>query len=400
MNHYASFLAVLSVLLLLIAAGSPLEYTFGFLPYLKFLVAFVFLFFLTIFFSLHGRISGDSLGLFAFILILIVYISVPFRPYDDSVPLGFLTLGLAAASYALLPREVKILSVKLFVNSVCLISIVSVLSSFFLFVGMDLPSWRLYRPTSGSDYNLYVTGVYSLTTNITHMPWGGELIRSLGIFKEPGHFSAILSAAFILNGMKVFDFKSMIIVIAGFLTFSPVFYFVFLFFIMISFFSLKVDYYKLIGPIFVLSLFFVIMFDPGYLQRLTRHFFALFDGSIFYGRLGPGESLTYYVDELFSKFNLFFGLGMNIEHPSNIWSWVFRFGLLSIALIASTMLPLLMKINRFVVLGLFFFVMLVAHRAWMLSDFWVWFYLINLHSISFCSKLSADYKSNAFVVYR
>lgn len=270
---------------------------------------------------------------------------------------------------------------------------------FFVLLFIELPFVHLNSNSfvmEGTNYYYKLYGFILSSTNVTYNVGGLMITRVMGIFLEPGHFATFLGA--IALGQKlIYNKTSKVIIIAGVLTFSPVFYVCLL--ILIAF-SFIVDRSKKIikRSIFVIC---IVLFGVSFLSQkyldiiwelaIERNFS---DISSVEERLN--ERADYFAMAHYRNFvksnEVWVGKGseftQNLGMISDYRGLIFRFGI--VGFILTLMICLLMFKNsqslKFSFLFIPFVLLVGIQRSWMFQSTYI-FMLLFIFEITYLKTL-------------
>lgn len=308
--------------------------------YNAFKVTFVWLVVLTVTFSLCS-VSKKSLAIFIVWAVVGAVLYHPFRVAYDATALSLFIVFLSAGAVFLLPPQIKTRIFGYIVAFFSIVSILSIVNFFLLLIGVDVPSIRIDQNfrSSESTYFLLYPGTIALSFVHTEMPWGGTLIRSSGIFPEPGNFGIVLGL--ILAALR-FDFTNKytrIITLGGFTTISGGFFAIFFSCLIIKFMHITFSHgaakFKAIIKIWALLGVLLIIFlslpqDFVYSFFLSKFFVT--DGII--QNRTPHLVTNFYYNNI-GSINMLIGYGTGYEQlvgnrSVGIYSFLIKFGYLGL----------------------------------------------------------------------
>lgn len=251
----------------------------------------------------------------------------------------------------------------------------SIVVFFLLFIGLDLPYYRVDGFTMVTQYNNDFYRVYGLavsSTNTVYNVYGFTIARLMGPFQEAGHFAIYLGI--ILSIEKIlYDKISKVLVIAGFLTFSPAFLVIFAL-IMSYDLIIRKRIKLLIGSaVFISIIFLVVLTDPAaqetlYYLTIGRNFEGIELSNVLDDRTG-GYALMAYT-QLAQTSQVFMGKGLgsteSIGMLADYRGLIFKIGLFGTILSIILFFILFVNENKKILFLLVPIILLVlAHRSWM-----------------------------------
>lgn len=162
-----------------------------------------------------------------FYLILVVWQLLPFRS-NVNIGYGGKVIGLFLVIFFIyLSDDAKR---KIFSQIQIIFGILGLASFFvvlFLALGTELPYhiMNYNRGNPGEFFFLYPGAVIAMgKMTAFDLPTGGVLVRSSGIFAEPGHFGVICGILLAANGFSIGSIRNKMILLGGISTFSGSFY--------------------------------------------------------------------------------------------------------------------------------------------------------------------------------
>lgn len=357
-----------------------------------------------------GKKLNSRTEVIASLLIFISYLVCffPMRPLDS------------LDAYVILPLVMLVL---LNIKEIHLIKSIDMLmlilafvsfSAFFVFIfniiGFDPPWTRIEQNFRSFQSNYYKLYFGSIVLN-TQVFGGGAItfIRTSGILPEPGHYAVICSALLLAQGMSFEKRRQKLVLLGGFLTFSPFFYIFISIFAFLKIFILVNE--KKIRPSLMIAFIFILMMIPSLFsvapQNLKDRF--LYDNLIAMKSSGGilevlnkrSKNFEYFYDNLSIKQKVV-GMGKNLSDSSAIEEgtsysdyrgFIAKHGIIGLALIVFSICYLLVfKTKRFdqKILIIIFFLLVLTHRSWMVTQIWFPVFIFAAASFNNTKNRSSD----------
>ncbi len=262
------------------------------------------------------------------------------------------------------------------------LTLVGVKLPYIYVTGFTLPMlptkafYMIYGPVVSSSNSIFYTG-------------GLVIARSCGPFLEPGHFGIYLGI--VLSIEKVLYKKlTKLLILAGFLTLSPAFYFIILIIILYDLFIKKKT-----GLAISISVILLFVFTMVVSASIRNDIYDITVGKVL------GDEVGYIIDsrtgqyslaayEKFTNSNhLFLGRGGEFVKKYGILSDIrglfFKFGILGLTLVILMLLLILSKLKRFEFLMFFLIAgLILLHRSWMYTN--VYLYLLFVIAVGVSSE--------------
>lgn len=205
-----------------------------------------------------------------------------------------------------------------------------------LAIGVELP-YRIFEGTvradTGQFFYIY-PGAIVLSSQVFATAWGGSLVRSSGIFIEPGHFGVICGLLSASSGFRFNTWKRRLILLGGLSTFSGAYLAILIVGLAVlmlvrarSFSRRTFKLYALIG---VSALFVILCFmlapaefqDRVLWNRLEKYYS---EEGLIEGR--ASDNFNDYYNQYISGMQSLIGIGERIEYQASDWrSEVLRYG--------------------------------------------------------------------------
>ncbi len=210
------------------------------------------------------QLWSKSKLLFAIIIsIYIFYLGIAYRPLFISML--FRVMQYFPLLFLLFWKEKNLISVyEWFRKLILFFAFGSLLLAFLGLIGVhnSIPHIEMEGMSNAHMLSQNVLKIYGFAVNSTISEYAlfgrSVIMRAHGCLQEPGHFAIILGLLFIIDTFSKRKVNTAI-VICGFLTFSPFFYFSFLLVALIKFSTMK-NKKGVYSTVLVISLFFLIIF--------------------------------------------------------------------------------------------------------------------------------------------
>lgn len=364
-----------SITVLLILSASPF-FMFGDFAQILFITSSCF-FIMTLFLIKRNRIiiNNQKIGFIIITVILALFLFLPFRKYDSSAGEGIwfvLFIPILVLDKKLL-RKVS----NYFSNVIYFISLLALIIFSLKLIGFNIPYYIFQLNESLEKEFFFVYPGTVMLNNQDYILFGRELFRLSGIFSEPGHFGIICCLVIFMSKDIMSAKRRLIVIIAGVLSLSLSFYVLFIGYLFLgrTFNYRNIKYLAFIGIIG----FSMIYFLPD--DFITRFFLNKIDNdkTVLSARTSFSFSV-FYENYTTNNFNLF-GAGRNIMKNLHLQSsdyrgFLLKYGYIGLFLYLIWFMVLnKLKMTTSFLLTLFFFLVVFAHRAWMVD------YLIFLFAI-------------------
>lgn len=317
--------------------------------------------------------------------VVLVYLSIlmPVRQFDSG-SLSFLMPLLIAPIMLMRDRHIRRI-----LDAIALLVAISSVSALAVFlvnlVGLDLPWVRLgqnFRFNSSDYYRLY-PGSLVLSTQI----WDVgpiTIIRTSGLFREPGHMAMISSGILVANGMDLSRRRYKLTLVGGLLTMSPAFFGLVSVFALLKFFGSWRERLRIIIAVPLLAalgLGFVFIAPEALYERIVGNNLSMFlQGGMYEvfnertrGDFDDFYPLLSFSDRLFGiGIGAFAGSGFEDTTVSDYRGFIVMFGIRSLLALAGLILFLGLRSNsnRQLAMSLVFFCVVALHRSWMMTSMW------------------------------
>ncbi len=338
-------------------------------------------------------------------LLLAAHITLPI--FTSILDLGRFIPFCILALILLFPSNILVTSFYYFRKFHLFIALFSIII-FFLGVVVDIPHYTISGVTNimtGTEYYYKVYGFIVSSTNTIYNIGGLNIARICGIYQEPGHFATYLGILIFIEKL-VFNRVSKLFIIAGVLTFSPIFYIaltlIFLYNMIIKK-SLKEMRLYLIGIVGLIIIFTTVS------KSFTDQIWQLAIGRNISGgdmleRLN--ERTNIHTLMRYNRFietpEVWYGRGADYVDKYGIFSdfrgYVFKYGIIGLVLSVLLFLKIIMHSKAFSYLFLMlpFGLLIYLQRSWMLSS--VYIYMLLFISYLFYEKYKcSDIKKEEIV---
>ena len=323
-------------------------------------------------------------AIFPFLLLLLyLYIMIPFREYDStgfSFLFCFTLFFLFFINYKDTRKIIDLLAIVIAVVA-CSASIVF----FFNLIGIDLPWIRLpqnFRSNAYDYYRLY-PGSLVLSEQVWRLGYS-TIVRTSGILREPGHFAMFCGAVLVADGFTFSKKRYGLIALGGFLTMSPAFFLLFILGYLITMSNNCINIFKVGINITLLLIGFVVAIQAApeelYHRLVIKNTEAFHVGGIqgvlnrrthgsfeqFYEKLTFQERLVGLGSQVFEN------TGYHDAQASDYRGFVSKNGYIALMLLFGLFLYIAFKSNnkRTGWLIFVFFAIVATHRSWMLTQVW------------------------------
>lgn len=319
------------------------------------------------------KVSKNRIFLFIALIIYVAYITLPlFEGYTLRIGhlLWFIPL------FVIIFYENKILyhSFLKLKNMLVFISAVSICVWIMTSIGINIPYIEFLREEGirSNTYRLYgiVLALYSHGNPVDTGLGGVE--RVCGVFAEPGAYAIILGLMLLFIKMDLKSTSNKILTVAGILTFSPVFYFIFIIGILSNYlYARKINRSQIYILASVLIVIFVSVTDT-YIGKQVR--FLVYERTFSNIKTNPiddrvDSALMQYFNKFVSGGPLFTGYGydelIRVRSTPNYRKYILAFGILGLILSVILTLVIISTIPK-VQYPIFIAVLLMifAHRSW------------------------------------
>lgn len=359
--------------------------------------SFLLLFVLSLKLFNEGKISINKYNLLIFFSLVFFYLYLILPITENTFDKGSLLRFASFFPLVFFSKKIHYEIFKYFRTIIIISSIFGILIFFLLLIGVDLPYYKIDgfsipMQRNNDYYRLY--GLVVSSTNTVYNFMGVNIARVCGPFQEPGHFAIFIGIVLSIEKF-LWNKTSLLLVIAGFLTFSPAF--IAIFALIISYDILLGKRFKLLlGLIFSFAILFGVIIqnqkvkDALYYISIGRNFSNIEEASLD-SRTGEKALRAY---NSFSKTKaIWTGKGeewVNERYGvlSDYRGFVFRFGLLGLFLSVLLSVVILTRAKKQVLF--FFFPILVlihAHRFWMFLGPYIYIlFLIGISSYFYINE--------------
>lgn len=162
-----------------------------------------------------------------FFILLIAWQLLPFRLYIDIGYGGKFIVLFLMPFFLFLKNQYKLTFLKQTQSIFAVLGLLSFIIVFLLAIGIELPYYVInYNRGNQNEFFFLYPGTIILVGKMSAfvLPSGGILVRSSGIFAEPGHFGVMCGLLLAANGFSFRTTRNKMILLGGISTFSGGFY--------------------------------------------------------------------------------------------------------------------------------------------------------------------------------
>jgi hypothetical protein len=328
------------------------------------------------------HVSRKFLVVIFVLLILAMYIFIPFREYDRLS----LTLVWFLVLVVMLLLDYNVLKIAFYYFSIIifLISVLALLGLFLNAVGIYLPQYSFERDIGGYYTSQYISVRLS---GQDYTIFGIDLYRINGIFGEPGHFGLLICMILYVYEKSLNTLKGTVLLITCLLTFSLGAY------VLLScLFVMRAILNKQYNHIIIL-LFFILTLVILIPNDLLIRFFLSKADDVLDSRTSDHFVLFYNI--FLNSNHVLIGYGRDVLEIVNLRNsdyrgFVIRYGYIGVALFTMLFIAIFKKKDRNIqILGAIYVFVVFLHRSWFVDYFIFIFFLIVL-SNSYMHKLSSS----------
>lgn len=306
-----------------------------------------------------------------------IYIAFPFRIYDRFSPSTIWLL--LYPSILLLPKVILIKTNKHLINTIVVLSFLSIIVFFLYFLDLITPFYEI-----NMGERLYDSYLVSVVLKNQYFKIGSmNFYRASSVFAEPGHFGLIVSYILYSNFNILRTKKGLVLLSAGIITFSFSFYIMTLFLFIYKSFATR--HLRLLFSVFFIG-GLLILFLP---QEILDSFFT----SKAEGALDNRTSVYFrqFYNDFIRSDNVLWGLGRDVSDVMNLYSsdyrsFIMKFGLIGTLLFFSMIFSFRIPLSRFIPY-IMYCVITFLHRSWFVDYlFFMMFFITMYYGINLSVK--------------
>lgn len=325
-------------------------------------------------------INSERISLVAMLFFFLCYMALPL--FDHTLQWGRFFHWAGLFPIIFFPKNVMYNIFRFFRGLLIFFAAYSIIISILIFLfGPDLPHFKISGFTlpminSGSYYRLY--GLVVTAKNTMWQLGGMTIPRATGPFLEPGHFAIYIGI--IVSLEKLFYQKmNIILLIAGFMTFSPAFIIIFIFIEIYNLIVYRTIRYKTYLIIMLIVVGATIFLGASFRQKIwhiaiERHIGRSLD-----------DRMTEKTKKALNAFKngpaIITGNGIQkveaLGTMSDFRGLLFKWGIIGIILISLSIFLIVIRCNvKHLLLFVPIVVLIIAHRSWMFEGPYMYIFLL------------------------
>lgn len=189
-------------------------------------------FLITITYTIKNRIKNEISIILSLLSFISYFLLSVFHTVDNNIEFSGLLILIACITYVLLDNDTKKKTFELFKKTWIIISAISIIC----YLSYVLNGFIPYHITKYYSLRYYSTDIY-ISYGISFLYESGKFVRLCGITNEAGFFGTICALLLCADRVKIKNKGNIIIVIAGFLTYSFAFYMIILAYLLLKSFK-------------------------------------------------------------------------------------------------------------------------------------------------------------------